>query len=154
MADTQTQSVPMLKSMLGVLIHAQLPSMASSFPTNHVMPWLFLWFPCQSHWNWSNPKIRKSHIESDHCEIMDTRFYHPCFLTGEERTRHSKCHFQHMINRCRLRFQPQRTHYVKQNKSAVPTSDSWLKLPQILKYWIYKSQSPHEHHWRSICKDL
>lgn len=31
-----------------VSIHAQLPSMVFSFPTNHVIPWLFKSFLCQS----------------------------------------------------------------------------------------------------------
>ena len=42
--------------------------------------------------------------------------------TVEERARHSKCHSLRTINRCRLRFQPQNTYYVKQNKS---TSHFW-----------------------------
>lgn len=85
---------------------------------------------------------------------MDTRFYHACFLRQEECTRHWKCHSLHTINRWRLQFQPQKTYYVKQNKSAVPTSDSYLKIPQSPKYCIYKSQGPYEHRWRSLCKDL
>lgn len=43
---------------------------------------------------------------------MDPRF---C-LMGKEPVGHLKCHFQCLINRLRLLFQPRRTHYVKQNK--------------------------------------
>lgn len=45
-------------------------------------------------------------------------------------------------------------YYVKQNKSAVPTSDSWVKIPLGFKYSIYKSPNPYEHRWKSLHKDI
>lgn len=42
-----------------VSIHAQLPSMVFSFPTNHVIPWLFKSFLCQSQKpKWSQDTVK------------------------------------------------------------------------------------------------
>lgn len=100
--------------------HAQLPSLAFSFPTNHKIPWLFYTFPVNHIQQFlCNSKIQKSHKErlfGDYtCKVLP-----PMFLTGEESAHHLKCHFQQMINQCHLRFKPLRTR----NKSTVPTSDS------------------------------
>lgn len=43
-----------------VLIRAQLPFMASSFPTNRVMSWLSSRFSCQSRANQSNQAAQKA----------------------------------------------------------------------------------------------
>lgn len=58
-----------------VSIRAQLPSMVFSFPTNHVIPWLFKSFLCQS----QKPK-QSQDAEKPHRK-WSLRDYIPCFTT-------------------------------------------------------------------------
>lgn len=58
-----------------VSIHAQLPSMVFSFPTNHVIPWLFKSFPCQSEAE-TIPRHRKATSK-----VITERLYVPCCTT-------------------------------------------------------------------------
>lgn len=78
---------------------------------------------------------------------MDPRF----FLLGKEPIGHSKCHFQRLINRRRLRFQPRRIHYVKQNK--IRTSHFWQRAEAPSDHQVLYSQKPGST-WMSLKKHL
>lgn len=83
-----------------VSIHAQLPSMVFFFPTNHVIPWLFKSFPCQSQRPKQSPDTEKPHRKWSLRDYM----YHVLPPIVLERRGCSKCYFQHMTNQYLLLF--------------------------------------------------
>lgn len=141
--DVQRHDVHRSTAWTHVSIHAQLPSMVFSFPTNHVIPWLFKSFLCQS----QRPK-RSQDTEKPHRK-WSQRLYVPCFTTHlfrEERA-DSKCYFQHMTNQYLLLFQPQGTTWLRELRETKQIcyshSGCWILL-SALSTCIHKRQVPYE----------
>lgn len=126
-----------------VSIHAQ-PSMVFSFPTNHVIPWLFKTFPCQS----QKPK-RSQDTEKPHRKWSLRDYMYHVLPPIERLPGYSKCYFQHMINQYLLLFWPQGTHNVKKTNLLFPLG--LLKLAKCPEYLYMQKPSSIR---KSICRNI
>ncbi len=146
-ADTVHQNAKKY-ALRHVLTQAQLASMASSLPTTHnALALLVFLLSVTLKLKWPR------HIEKPHRKwaLWDYGLLYMFLETGKEHTRHSKCHSLHMINWCRLRFQPQKTYYVKQNK--IHTSHFWQLTEDPSEPPVLYLQKPGSI-WTSVKKPL
>lgn len=129
-----------------VSIHAQLPSMVFSFPTNHVIPWLFKSFLCQSQRPKQSQDTEKPHRKWSLRDFM----YHvlPPIYSGRREPIPSATFNTWQTN---TSYSFNRREHATWNKTNLLFSLGLLKLAKCSEY-LYTQKAGSI--WRSICWNI